>query len=1231
MDFQKIYNEVKDEFSNIIIEDKSIKERLFSKTKNGKLRLELKSTHIKALPSTEGSKPEAITERYIRKLLNKVGISDDLIVPQVRLKSIQFDDTPLNRYPDFGIFNIGGGKSLLFEIEHLNKDLQKKGDKEGIEQAQNWFHEIIGLEQEYNAIVTNFNEWSFIKYDKKEVTMKAVKKSPAEILEIIRDVAIGQERTYLQEEKGEAITKEFYSKFSNKLNKLLDPDDEDIIITGLNRPSGGSDDQFNQMKITFYRTIFFRMLFIKILLDWKLLKFDPLKEIFENEDPRNYYANLKDLFFKVLNSRDNRIDVLERFRELPYLNGGLFRLSQIEERNPNIGLNSAAIEDIWNLLKRYNFTVTENETIEDNAINPSILGYIFEKSIGDIRKETGIYYTRVKITNYISKNTLEKFLIDKINKKFNELIPWPLKTLREFKMYSIKIKGKIYEYAIKKLTSLKICDPAVGSGAFLVSMGNLIVNIYLFLFRSLNLEDLEYISDEKIPNDKRPFKDLYSLKRYVVQNNLYGVDINPSAIEICELRLWLWIIKPPSKLDTIDIMLEPLPNIEYNIRQGNSLFGYTKGIRKIESLDKKTGEIVKYASLVEWTGKKKESLSQMLLERNKKIKEYYQENNDLKRDQLRFEIKQLTEEYNNNFNNLLLQEYQDKKIIGKEIEIQPEKLGDYDLDSLESMLIRIKKGKKLDLSDDDKNKLRTDDSGNIIKGIIIRKKYILISNRVFEPYEGESFEPQEPQKLYEKITEIINEDLIEELRLKFFISKAQLRDLNPFHCSMEFSDFFTSRGFDIIVGNPPYGNILSDIEKEILGEEISEDIYLNFLYKLSRNEIHFEYAGILTPKSYLLRQKYLELRNTLLENLGIYEITDIGSKQFHGATNEVQIIFFHRDRNYTPLLEIKDLFDTQLRIIYKRYENGALDNEEIQLRPLDNLKICKNLKCKYFDGTSSFYYYTFADICPGCKELDKKDQKEPIELNRIRIKLTNEIYDIIDKIERKADLNFLNSVDFPKMVRGEEDKGLRNIKKILQPNLEGSCSFISARDDFSYYFINEQESFDHEKIPSTILKGDYYEYYIGPKLLIKHNNIVPETIYTEKNVCFTSSIYSLLHKDKDILKYLVALLNSLIIQFYCTFGINNQKDTTINLNQYMIRHLPIIIPENDIIKEVNQNADLIINNLRENGGTLDENIFKNYKKIDEIIFNLYKIELKEIELIISLMKPRIGFIEKIYK
>ena len=402
--------------------------------------------------------------------------------------------------------------------------------------------------------------------------------------------------------------------------------------------------------------------------------------------------------------------------------------------------------------------------------------------------------------------------------------------------------------------------------------------------------------------------------------------------------------------------------------------------------------------------------------------------------------------------------------------------------------------------------------------------------------------------------------------------------------------------FDLVIGNPPYGNILSKEEKSIFKKEkIYNDIYCGFLIKAL--DWCKGVVGLLVPKSFLLRQGYVEFRNEFLLNANILKIFDIGSKMFKNATNEVQVIIYEKKIGS---------FDKDLQI----YDYPNLKMITYKNQNVDSLKVCYNLKCSIGLNSKKLYAYTFKNKCPYCAS-------ETIKLNRIRIKVNKKIFKLIEKIEKKGDLNYLNPSDFPKMIRGEEDKGLIELKRILQNNQLGSCAFISARNDFRYYTFKKRKSLNIEEIDEKVLKGRNYEYYIGPKLLIKHNNIIPEAIYTEENVCFTSSIYSLLHNDINELKYLCAVLNSKLIRFYCTYAINNQKDTTINLNQYMIRHLPIVIINNQIKLDLAKIVDSINSSYKRSKDVHDGEVQMYRRRIDELIFTLYSITEEEQEFITS--------------
>lgn len=420
-----------------------------------------------------------------------------------------------------------------------------------------------------------------------------------------------------------------------------------------------------------------------------------------------------------------------------------------------------------------------------------------------------------------------------------------------------------------------------------------------------------------------------------------------------------------------------------------------------------------------------------------------------------------------------------------------------------------------------------------------------------------------------------------------------------------------SRKFDIIIGNPPYGNILNQKEKEILKNEkiFYKDIYCAFLLKAL--EWCSEIIGFLVPKSFLLRQGYINFRNEFLSKAKIIKIFDIGSKMFKRATNEVQIIIYKT--NGESISRDLTIYD------YPKNKIITYPNHNV-----DSLNICFNLECPRCLKSKKLYNYTFEKECPFCGS-------KTVGLNRIRIKPNEEIFRLIEKIEKIGDLNYLNHLDFPKMIRGEEETGLKIVKRKLRKDTTGSCFYISARNDFNYYTFKKNKTFNIEELNSKILKGYNYEYYLTPKLLIKHNNIIPEAIFTEDKVCFTSSIYSLLHKDVDELKYLCGVLNSILIQFYCVYAINNQKDTTINLNQYMIRHLPIIRPDTTIKNELVNEVDKIYEILNVNTGDTNRILNPRLRKIDEMLFKLYSIDKNEKEIIISSIKKQIRHFYSLYK
>ncbi|MGO4819727.1 DUF7149 domain-containing protein [Flavobacterium sp. W22_SRS_FP1] len=322
------------------------------------------------------------------------------------------------------------------------------------------------------------------------------------------------------------------------------------------------------------------------------------------------YDSLNSLFFQVLARKpDERTDrVKTLFAKVPYLNSSLFEptdlehetlfVSQLEDHIPLRLLNSTVIKDavgkketgtkdslnyFFSFLDAYDFASEGSEDIqEDNKtlINASVLGLIFEKING---YKDGSFFTPSFITMYMCKETIRRAVVQ----KFNETKSWDCTAFEE--LYD-KIEDRKEANTI--INQLKICDPAVGSGHFLVSALNEIIAIKndLRVLQDHNGNRLkeyhfEVVNDELIVTDEDgiPFtynpknkesqriqETLFHEKQTIIENCLFGVDINPNSVKICRLRLWIELLKNAYYLPNGN-ELETLPNIDINIKCGNSL------------------------------------------------------------------------------------------------------------------------------------------------------------------------------------------------------------------------------------------------------------------------------------------------------------------------------------------------------------------------------------------------------------------------------------------------------------------------------------------------------------------------------------------------------------------------------------------------------------------------------------------------------------------------------------
>ncbi len=276
-----------------------------------------------------------------------------------------------------------------------------------------------------------------------------------------------------------------------------------------------------------------------------------------------------------------------------YLNGGLFLRHRIEQEY-NISIADEAFEQVLDLFARYSWNLDDTPAGKDDEINPDVLGYIFEKYIN--QKAFGAYYTRPQITEYLCDRTIHKLIVDRVNaalpshslstsvraglanisvnrQDISLNPPLPIPHFEDINELLIKLDTNVCRLLFKDiLPSLSILDPACGSGAFLVAAMKTLIQVYSAVIGTIKLmgdtnlkKDLQEIekSHQSLP---------YFIKKRIVTDNLYGVDIMEEATEIAKLRLFLALVSSAHDVNE----LEPLPNIDFNIMAGNSLIGLTR-------------------------------------------------------------------------------------------------------------------------------------------------------------------------------------------------------------------------------------------------------------------------------------------------------------------------------------------------------------------------------------------------------------------------------------------------------------------------------------------------------------------------------------------------------------------------------------------------------------------------------------------------------------------------------
>lgn len=394
---------------------------------------------------------------------------------------------------------------------------------------------------------------------------------------------------------------------------------EQLIELLINK--GVSSEKIFEIALELSITWINRILFIKLLeaqlINWHPNESDKYKIL--STDLIQGYDWLNMLFFSALakpnNERSRRV---ERFSNVPYLNSSLFEETDTEKqlgitvsnlidgsltiysktilrnehgRHYDKQYKIDALEYLFRFLDSYDFGLEYADDLflshSKTIINPSVLGLIFEKING---YKDGSYFTPSHVTFYMAKSTLTKTILEKFSSNYHE----NFSTFSDIANYIGLEKTKKNE-AKTILESIRICDPASGSGHFLVSALNVMFDVYYKLrliytdngellnnFVNIDVdEDETYITDENdrqfvyVPNNKTSQlvqKAIFETKKSIIESSLFGVDINEKSVQICRLRLWIELLKHAYYTRANgNELLQTMPNIDINIKKGNSL------------------------------------------------------------------------------------------------------------------------------------------------------------------------------------------------------------------------------------------------------------------------------------------------------------------------------------------------------------------------------------------------------------------------------------------------------------------------------------------------------------------------------------------------------------------------------------------------------------------------------------------------------------------------------------
>ncbi len=964
-----------------------------------------------------------------------------------------------------------------------------------------------------------------------------------------------------------------------------------------------------------------RILFLRLLESF-LISFKHFEKPFLTTENFKDFNALNTLFFEVLakknSERSQAIKEHKILGKIPYLNSSLFDKTPLELNGYEIKLlnnkpleiypksilkkdenykkqkDLPLLEYLFEFLHAYDFTTTPKDikdntnTSESRLINPSVLGLVFEKLNG---YKEGSFYTPSFITSYMCKESITKIVLD----KFNAIYQWDCENLEALRKKIDRnfSNEKAKEY-LQVLLTLRICDPAVGSGHFLVSVLNEMVWVAcdLKLIASLHRYELKLENDEIIihhtltgevfkyaiphsENDPNHHiqKELFNLKKDIIENCLFGVDINPNSCEITKLRLWIELLKYSYYIfeegkNTHD--LETLPNIDINIKCGNSLisrFNLNDDLKKISNIKKKIQE---YKDLVA----------------------QYKDPNPLY-SLNKTDLINKIQELKNTFS-LTLKDPKTKAELEKAIEKHIQNYNDFALD--------------------DKSLLDGLSMGVGVKNLFGTPK----------------LSPKEEEEAFASYGRI------RALRKKLDDALSGGEYQNAFEWRFEFPEVLDDEGnflgFDCIIGNPPYirQEKIKDL-KPLLQKQYhdfynsSSDIYTYF-FALAFNLLKEKgFNAFITSNKYTRAQYGAKLREFLLKNTTIISYMELSAlKVFESATVDTSIIHFIKQ---TPLKES----------VFNYYE--PTENDKENLKSAHSLPMLQNaLKTESF----IFANTTLLDLRDKIEQNGTPLKDWGIQIYRGILTGSNEAF-IIPTEKRDAILKNCDDVQKDGMGMSERERTKELIKPILRGRdikryryewagewlintHNGYTSFshkippidieqypaIKAHLDSHWDKISKRD--DQGNTPYHLRNCAYIEDFekekiVYPCIMAKE----PCFVYEEKGF-YAPAPANIIKGDKTEIQYLTALLNSKCIyfamrKFYMGGGIEGELKTN-NLERIPI---PKITTKNqELAQKITDCARKILQTKEKDPKANTQEL---EQKIDALVYQLYNLTDEEIKII----------------